>query len=219
MGAHIAHGLRVAHLSASTAPEADAGPGLVLLHPDGRIASMTPPARHWLRLLPGARLPGPAALPDIVHVVAARARALAGGGEAEPDLLPSVRVQARDGRWLVLHASQLGERDDGTAATAVIIELARPAQVAPLILQAHGLSSREREITALVLQGLSTQEIARAAHLSGYTVQDHLKAIFAKTGVSSRRELAALIFHAHYLPAIQAAAMQEEGLSQPGAGA
>lgn len=60
----------------------------------------------------------------------------------------------------------------------VIIRPASAHEIAPLILDAHGLSERERQVTQLCLAGLSTNEIAGALHLSPYTVQDHLKSIF-----------------------------------------
>lgn len=54
---------------------------------------------------------------------------------------------------------------------------------------ACGLSEREREILALVAGGGSTRQIANAAFVSEHTVQDHLKAVFAKTATHSRGEL------------------------------
>ncbi len=53
-----------------------------------------------------------------------------------------------------------------------------------------------------VIVGLSTSQISRALFISSNTVQDHLKAIFAKTGVHSRRELVAQIFTHQYMPRI-----------------
>jgi DNA-binding NarL/FixJ family response regulator len=51
------------------------------------------------------------------------------------------------------------------------------------------LSKREREIVALVMQGLGNREIARQAHLSEHTVKNYLMRIFDKLGVASRAEL------------------------------
>ena len=57
-------------------------------------------------------------------------------------------------------------------------------------------------MTALVLQGRSTRQIARALSISPYTVQEHLTAIFDKVGVRSRGELVGQVFFRHCLPAI-----------------
>ncbi len=57
------------------------------------------------------------------------------------------------------------------------------------MLAAYGLSARETEIALLVLRGGSTRLISNTLHISAHTVQDHLKSVFAKTGVSSRGEL------------------------------
>ena len=84
--------------------------------------------------------------------------------------------------------------------TEVTLEVTQPVEIAPLIVQAYDLSRRESEIVQSVLRGLSTTEMAHAFHISSNTVQDHLKAIFEKVGVSSRRELVGRLFAQHYQP-------------------
>jgi len=147
-----------------------------------------------------------------VLAVAARARhAATGAGNQEP---ARTRARTLDGRWMVLHGTLLG---DGTRAdTAVIIEPARPAELAELIVLAYGLTSRERAVTRLVIQGESTSEIARTLHLSPFTVQDHLKAIFDKVDVRSRRQLVATVFRDHYWPRVlQDAPVGQDGWYAP----
>ena len=86
------------------------------------------------------------------------------------------------------------------ARTAVIIQPANGATVAPLVTLTYGLSERESEVTRLCMGGLSTRQMAHALALSPLTVQDHLKSIFAKTGARTRSELVSQIFLEHYVP-------------------
>jgi DNA-binding CsgD family transcriptional regulator len=57
------------------------------------------------------------------------------------------------------------------------------------------LSAQERQIVALVAQGLSNREIGTALFLSPRTIGSHLYRIFPKLNVTSRAQLAALVAH------------------------
>jgi DNA-binding CsgD family transcriptional regulator len=118
--------------------------------------------------------------------------------ESEPGAA-RLRVRTRTGRWAVLHASWMssGAAED---TVAVIIEDAAPAEIAPVIMAAYGLTAREQAISRLVCQGLLTRRISERLHLTIDTVQDHLKSVYARTGVHSRGELVALVFQRDYLP-------------------
>ena len=183
LGPYIAHGLRQAVLlhpphTAGDVPR----PGVVVLDENLDLVAATSEAEHLLTMLPrGLRLP----LPTPVYAVAA-ALARPGG------VPPSARVQTRDGRWLDLHASRLaGAADAGRIA--VVLEPAAPHAAAQILLAAYGLSPRERDLARLVLRGSSTRVIAGALHISAHTVQDHLKSVFDKVGVRSRRDLVGVL--------------------------
>jgi DNA-binding CsgD family transcriptional regulator len=57
-----------------------------------------------------------------------------------------------------------------------------------------GLSPREIEVLALIVDGASNREIARALSIVAGTVQDHVRAICAKTGAKRRGDLLARVF-------------------------
>jgi DNA-binding CsgD family transcriptional regulator len=132
--------------------------------------------------------------------VAARAlRTAASDGDAGEVAL--ARVLSRSGTWIVLHGASLVA--SGSRRAAVIVEPAHPARITPLLMSAYGLTEREREVTRLVLRGDSTAQIAERLVVSPHTVQEHLKKIFEKTGVRSRRELVGKVFFAHYEPRLR----------------
>jgi DNA-binding CsgD family transcriptional regulator len=68
---------------------------------------------------------------------------------------------------------------------------------------AYELTSREKDVTRLVLRGETTTSIAASLFVSPQTVQQHLKSIFEKTGVRSRRDLVGKVFLAHYEPRVR----------------
>ena len=194
LSSYLAEGVRRALLVGALAadqPEGEAPAGLVLLAPDNSVTLTNDAADEWLSELPGDPLT------PAVAAVASRARGIA-DGTAPAGATARARVRTAAGRWLLIRGSTLGEEDD--APTAVIIEAARPHELAPLIADAYGLTDRERAVTQLIAQGLPTNAIADRLCLSPWTVQDHLKAIFEKVGVGTRGELVARLFFEHYAP-------------------
>ncbi|WP_162891378.1 LuxR C-terminal-related transcriptional regulator [Aeromicrobium sp. A1-2] len=164
---------------------AEEGPAVVLLDasPDRGlvITGSTPGTEAWLtRLLPpdsrGSTVP--AAVFNVAAQLLAR--------EADVDDSPAIgRVHVGGAVWLRLRASRLIP----SGQIAVTIELASPADRIEMFARAHGLSPRERALLDVLAEGVDTADAAARLVITPNTVQDHLKSIFAKAGVHSRREL------------------------------
>lgn len=154
-------------------------PGLVVLDAHDRVADVSEQAAA---LLGGV---SDESLPQAAYALAAQIRA---GKTASASLAGAA------GGVLRLHGTRLGDR------VAIMIERARALELADIVVRALGLTAREREVVREVARGRSTKEISSALGIKEWTVQDHLKSIFAKTGVTTRQELVAALFFGHWEP-------------------
>jgi pSer/pThr/pTyr-binding forkhead associated (FHA) protein len=123
------------------------------------------------------------------------------------------RVRSRDGQWMV---SDLGSRNgtkvnrrrieehllrDGdqiqVGATTLVYRAAddpnaTEADEARAEVPIPELSKRERQVIALIAQGLTDREIGEQLFISASTVRSHLDRISEKTGLRRRAELTRL---------------------------
>ncbi|HEV2092935.1 MAG TPA: helix-turn-helix transcriptional regulator [Rubrobacter sp.] len=204
---HLAAGLKAAALRAR-APASDtasAVPGVLTLDPSGHVAQHTPAAERWLRELGELRAGWREweRLPQAVRSVAiCLKRALSPHSERDREAVPQLRVRGRSGRWLTLYGS-LTEPSDGRAGeTVIVIEPSKPEEIAWLNVAAYALTPREEEIAGLVARGLSTRQISARLFVSEHTVQNHLRGVFEKVGVRSRRELVKRLFFDGLYPSL-----------------
>jgi DNA-binding CsgD family transcriptional regulator len=148
----------------------------VILAPDGSERALAGEAHAALRALD---LDGHQPVPHGLYAVVRAARAARCGA--------TVLARDRHGRWHGLsglfHPTML----------SAVVAAAPPAHLGRILLLAHGLTAREREVAAHLLAGRTNEEIARALAIGLFTVKDHVKRVFAKTRTGGRAELAAML--------------------------
>ncbi len=157
-------------------------PGTLILDRELKPSGWTSPARDWLDALQ----PGGGMLPPSIYEIGTRV--LARDAVDPGHRLPArVRIRTVTGRWSVIEGALL---EGGEAShVAITMRAATGDEVVEILCRAHGLTARERQIVALLRAGLATKQMSAALGISSYTVHDHVKAIFEKTGVRSRGEL------------------------------
>lgn len=176
--------LQRSQLTLAAAPFTTQPPAVLLLGPDNRVTHADEQAERLLVEFADAanRV---FAVPTPFVMAAEQARAAHASGNVPPPL----RVRSDTGAWFVLNTSLLG--GSGDATVAVVITAASAADVMPVVFATYGLTTREREVALRVLRGDDTREIARTLCMTTLTVQDHLKSVFTKAGVRSRRDFVA----------------------------
>ncbi|WUP39647.1 LuxR C-terminal-related transcriptional regulator [Streptomyces europaeiscabiei] len=102
--------------------------------------------------------------------------------------------------WAVRAAAAGGLALAPTAAAFVTEQCARPDRLTEETVAARklvdALSPREREILRFLEKGLSNSHMADALTISGHTVKDHVRAVYAKLGVDNRVQAARIAWQA-----------------------
>jgi DNA-binding CsgD family transcriptional regulator len=121
--------------------------------------------------------------------VLALMRQLEAAERESQDLAPFVRTLLLGQSSFVEARAERLHRQSTRSTVAVTFTPALPRALSSLRLAASGATKAQRRVAALLLRGHSTKEISSALRIGEHTVQDHLKAVFARFGVSTRREL------------------------------
>jgi DNA-binding NarL/FixJ family response regulator len=103
--------------------------------------------------------------------------------EREPELA------AREARLAVATFEEIGASWEADAAAALVRELGGPARTGPKLVGT--LTKREREVLALLGEGLSNAEIAARLYISTKTAGHHVGSVLAKLHLKSRAEATA----------------------------
>ncbi|MEJ8305429.1 helix-turn-helix transcriptional regulator [Saccharibacillus sacchari] len=162
--------------------------GVFVLADDLRLLAANPSADSWLAVLRAAEQIEPDVTPRPVRAVCTRALSPSSQDGDNANGTARVCVPVPGGVYIGIRASRMRSAD-GETQLAVTVERARPADILPVLAESFGLTEREREVVDRIVQGLSGKEAALSLHMSEYTLQDHLKSVFRKTGTKSRREL------------------------------
>lgn len=162
-------------------------PGMLVVRADGTIAATTPQARQRQAVM--ARQQG---APDWLIEYCYASLSFEAREHARDPRRRYARVCTPSivhGEWTAIEAQPLG--DDGDVA--IVIQRATGELLIPAFCDWYGITAREQQVVQHLQEGTAPKQIARLLDLSVHTVNDHLRAIFRKTGAGGRDELMAAI--------------------------
>lgn len=167
-----------------TAPERRP-PGVIVLDSNLNAVSWTTGAKSWIHAMPaGDTYEARGMLPALIYPAA-------GVAKARPSSPARVLTQVGDGDWMAVEVALLQGAHDG--GLVVTMRAATGDETFGLLCRAYGLTRRERQLVALIVEGRDTKSISVYLSISRHTVQEHVTSVFEKTGVRSRRQLMALL--------------------------
>jgi len=162
----------------------DRPPAVLILDRELRIISLTAGVRDWIETFPAAEIYAAfGILPAMVYPVATLAQSPEQANRAH------ALERTRDGTWVMIEAAPFEGSADGQIA--VTFREATAQETFDRLCRINALSRREREVVAALLDALDTRAACERLFISPHTLQDHLKSVFEKLKIHSRRELRA----------------------------
>jgi DNA-binding CsgD family transcriptional regulator len=186
---HAGEAIRRLVVASTESPPAADGPEVVILVGDDAVMAVGGAVDQFdASLVVGGPLPMPLAM------VVRRLEAIEASDDGLDGPPAALRMTTKSGWLVAVHAARLRDAS-GEGPIVLTIAPAAPTERSSLLLAAHGLTPAQRRVAALVLQGRTTRQIVVDLRISAHTVQDHLKVVFDKVGVRSRRELVGALLH------------------------
>jgi DNA-binding CsgD family transcriptional regulator len=188
---HVGEALRRVAVAANVAsPDAPSALEAVILVADQMVIAVGGAVDEidGVPLVVGGPLPLPLA------AVVRRLESIEAGAGGLGTLPAALRMTTKRGALVAVHAARLRDAS-GNGPIALTVAPAASTERSSLFLAAHGLTPAQRRVADLVLQGRTTAQIVVDLRISAHTVQDHLKVVFDKVGVRSRRELVSALMY------------------------
>jgi DNA-binding CsgD family transcriptional regulator len=165
-------------------------PAVLVLDQELRVVSQTAGVRDWIETFPASEIYAAfGILPAMVYPVATLAQSPKQADRAH------ALERTRDGSWVMIEAAPLEGSADGQIA--VTLREATARETFDRLCRVSALSRRERQVVAALLEALDTRATCERLFISPHTLQDHLKSVFDKLQIHSRRELRAIFNTSH----------------------
>ena len=159
--------------------------GVIVLDSELQLISSTAATRAWIETFPSAEAYAAfGILPAMVYPVATLARSSTQTHRAH------ALERTRDGTWVMIEASTLEGGSD--VQIAVTLREATAQETFDRLCRISALTNREQFVVAVLLEGLDTRATCERLFISPHTLQDHLKSVFDRLQIHSRRELRAI---------------------------
>jgi DNA-binding CsgD family transcriptional regulator len=185
---HVATAIRRIVAASISDDAAAPGRGVLIVGAD-HVVAMTGSAEAWLSDLVDAPVGVGDRLPPVLQALVRRLAQT----DSSRHAVAHVQLPTTSGMLVTVDAARLSSVE-GDGNVVVTFAPSVQSERAGFLMSVYDLTTAQRRVAALVLQGRTTRQIMQAVRISEHTVQDHLKVIFDKFGVRSRRDLVAAVF-------------------------